>query len=79
MLTASSDTTFFVTPSIGALAVAIIAITILGTAVLAAKGRWGWLLIGLLTGGALLPILAILVRPAPHSIWARVTTRTLTR
>ena len=39
--------------------------------VTAAKGRWGWLLVGVLVGGVIWPIAALL-RAGPGSLWARV-------
>lgn len=45
----------------------------LGT-VTAAKGRWGWLLLGVLLGGLLWPISALLPA-APESLWDRVRRR----
>jgi hypothetical protein len=43
--------------------------------VTAAKGRWGWLVVGLLLGGLIWPLTAVLLRPAPGSLWARVVRR----
>lgn len=39
-------------------------------AVTAAKGRWGWVLLGLLTGGFLWLLTAFLA-PSADSFWAR--------
>jgi hypothetical protein len=46
-----------------------------GGAITAAKGRWGWLLIVILTGGPL-GCLTAFMAPAPDSLWARRITRT---
>ena len=41
-----------------------------GAVVTAAKGRWGWLLVGVVLGGLTLPLSALLTA-VPDSVWAR--------
>jgi len=64
-------TDFVVSPSPGLIAWTILLVLVLvAGAVTAAKGRWGWVLIGLLTGGLVWPVTAFLA-PAPGSLWLR--------
>ena len=52
----------------------ISASVLLGGLVTASKGRWGWLLVGLVLGGVIWPFTALL--PAsPRSVWRRFTAR----
>jgi hypothetical protein len=58
-------------PSPGLIAWTIVmGLVLVAGAATAAKGRWGWVLIGLLTGGLLWLVSAFLT-PAADSIWAR--------
>jgi hypothetical protein len=41
-----------------------------GGMITAAKGRWGWLCLGLLTGGLAWPLTALLIA-TPGSVWAQ--------
>ena len=71
MLTLAQGEEFVVSPGAGtylwllyaAMAVACAGIT-------AAKGRWGWLAAGLVFGGLLWPVAALMIA-TPDSLWAR--------
>lgn len=52
---------------------AVAACLVIAGCVTAAKGRWGWLLAGMLTGGLLWAYSAFLAA-APDSLWARRAT-----
>jgi hypothetical protein len=56
------------TMAVGSVYVCAIA---LGGGVVAAKERWKWLAIGLLTLGVLWPILAVKLVARPDSLWAQ--------
>jgi hypothetical protein len=64
--------TFQVTfgPAIAAWLLTLLVILICG-AITMAKGRWGWLALGLVTGGLLWLVAAVLLDPMPGSPWAR--------
>ena len=49
---------------------AVAAATILCGLVTAAKGRWGWVLVGLVTGG-LVFLYSAWISAAPGSVWAQ--------
>ena len=51
-------------------AAALLLFGCVGGLVTLAKGRYGWFLVGLLTGGVLWNLTAILIA-APNSLWAR--------
>lgn len=67
MHVAASDT-FVVTPA--AWPLVLYSFCLLTGLIVAAKGRWAWLALGLLVGGVAWPIAALLPA-APHSLWAR--------
>ncbi|MEA2149326.1 MAG: hypothetical protein QOD69_1156 [Solirubrobacteraceae bacterium] len=68
---ASEYTDFYVAPNIYlVLWVLFVLAVIAGGVVTAAKGRWGWVFIGLLCAGVLWLVSAFLV-PTPRSWWAR--------
>jgi hypothetical protein len=54
--------------------IVLLAVFVVFGLVTAAKGRWGWLLVGLLFGGVLWLVTA-LMPPAPGSLWARLRAR----
>jgi hypothetical protein len=65
-----------VSPSAGLVAwTVLIGLVLVAGAVTAAKGRWGWVAIGLLTGGVPWLVTAF-SRANPDSLWARVFVRT---
>jgi hypothetical protein len=68
----ASGSDFVVQPGAGLLlwCAAVFGGLIVGGGVTAAKGRWGWLLIVILTGGPLGCVTAFM-RAAPGSLWAR--------
>ena len=69
MILIGSD--FVVPPSPGLIAWTILmALLLVAGCVTAAKGRWGWVLIGLLTGG-LLWFATAFFAPSADSFWAR--------
>jgi hypothetical protein len=49
---------------------AYVVVLVVGGVVTAAKGRWGWMLVGVLLGGVIWPLTALLPA-APTSIWRR--------
>jgi len=63
---------FVVAPNLGLLVwTALVGLLLVAGAITAAKGRWGWVAVGLLTGG--LPWLVTAFWHArPDSLWARV-------
>jgi hypothetical protein len=67
-----ADGSVVVTPNTWVMAGVLV--FLVGGLVTAAKGRWGWLLVGCLVGGALWPLTALL-EAAPESIWERVLSR----
>jgi hypothetical protein len=68
-------TDFVVSPSPGLIAWTILmALMLIAGVVTATKGRWGWVLIGLLTGG-LLWLITAFIAPSPGSLWARRISR----
>jgi hypothetical protein len=61
---------FVVAPSPGLIAWTILmGLLLVAGAITAAKGRWGWVLAGLMTGGLLWCVTAFLPA-APGSLWA---------
>ena len=75
MMMAASSGIYLVSPGPALLALTglLLAIVLLG-GVTAAKGRWGWLLTGLFTGG-LAWIIGAFLPPNPRSLWTRVELR----
>ena len=65
------DGTFVVSPSFGTGLLVALGILVLAGAVTAAKGRWGWLFIGVLFGGTIWPLTALLLTATPDSVWGR--------
>ncbi|MEA2220650.1 MAG: hypothetical protein QOJ35_3276 [Solirubrobacteraceae bacterium] len=71
----AGDVSFAVTdvvaPSPGLIVwTALVGLLLVAGAVTAAKGRWGWVLVGLLTGG--LPwIVTAFLHASPDSLWRR--------
>jgi len=64
-----------VSPSLGLILwTLLIGLAFIGGCVTAAKGQWGWLLVGLLTGGLPLLVTAF-VSALPGSLWARFVGR----
>jgi len=61
---------FLVSPAIGIVFVAIGLGVLLAGAVTAAKGRWGWVVLGLLTWGVIWFGTAFLIA-TPDSVWSR--------
>jgi hypothetical protein len=60
-----------VSPSAGLIAwTVLVALVLVAGAVTAAKGRWGWVAIGLLTGGAPWLVTAF-ATATPDSMWTR--------
>ncbi len=58
-------------PSVGLVVWTIVAASLVTAGgVTAAKGRWGWLLVGLLTGG-LVWLYSVTLPAAPGSLWER--------
>jgi hypothetical protein len=49
---------------------ALVLSSTVGGLITAAKGRWGWLCLGLLTGGLAWPLTALLIA-RPGSVWAQ--------
>ena len=67
----AGDGTFLVSPDVGGWFLVTVAFLVLTGAITAAKGRWGWLLVGLLFGGTIWPLTARLTTATPDSVWAR--------
>jgi hypothetical protein len=62
---------FIITPDAGLLLwMLLIPLIVIGGVVTAAKGRFGWLALGLLTGGLIWPLTGLLIA-TPDSLWAR--------
>lgn len=71
MTLAEVTSNFTVTPSLALVFWTLVAACCVGAGcVTAAKGRWGWLLVGLVTGGLAWLLSAFLIA-APDSFWAR--------
>lgn len=64
--------TFVVSPGwLPMLSLAVLALAFASAVIAAAKGRWGWVLVGLLTGG-LGWFVGAWLRPVPGSAWTRL-------
>ena len=72
MLITASDFVVSPGPALFAVLALMVCIPVAG-GVTAAKGRWGWCLIGLLTGGLVWLVTAFL-EPSPGSYWSRRST-----
>ena len=72
MLVAESGE-FLVSPNAGLLLWSVLALSLIPACgvITALKGQWMWLAIGLVTGGLLWILTALLLPPAPDSSWAR--------
>jgi hypothetical protein len=71
MALATEYTDFYVGPRLVLLIWALLILAALaGGVVTAAKGRWGWVVVGLLSGGVLW-LLSAFLAPTPRSWWAR--------
>jgi hypothetical protein len=68
VLAASND--FLIEPSIGLFVVALTVLALPAGLVTAAKGRWGWVVVGLLTSGLAWIATAFLLA-TPDSLWGR--------
>ncbi len=68
----ASSSTYLIAPNIGLIVWTIIVLCafVMGAATLA-KGRWGWFVIGLLTGG-LAWLVSGFLEPTPGSLWSRL-------
>jgi cell division protein FtsW (lipid II flippase) len=76
MLATESDTTFVVMPDLGLILWTVYVATVLVLAVVTGlKGRWIWLLVGLLLLGGLPLFYAAFLPPEPDSVWAAWTRR----
>jgi len=67
-LTAETSDSFLVTPDLWVMAWSLVCVV--GGVVTAAKGRWGFLVVGVVLGGLTWPLSALLIA-APDSLWAR--------
>ena len=67
--TGETSDAFLVTPALWPMVFALL--WCVGAAITAAKGRWGWLAAGLLTGGLTFPV-SVFLTATPGSVWARV-------
>jgi hypothetical protein len=68
----ASSGNFTVAPNLGLIAWSVLVlVSVLAGGVTAAKGRWGWLVAGILTAG-LLWLVGALSAAAPGSLWTRV-------
>lgn len=74
---AASET--IVAPSLGLVVwTALVVLLLVCGAITAAKGRWGWVGVGLLTGG--LPwVVTAFLKPSRDSLWARIKAPRLAR
>lgn len=67
----AADEAFIIEPSVGILVWTLFAFVIVPAGIItAAKGRFGWLALGLVTSGLLWPVTAWLIA-SPDSPWAR--------
>ncbi len=68
---------YVVSPNVGLLLWTLLAFSVMPAAafVTAAKGRWGWLAVGLLTGGFICVPVAIFIDFVPGSFWSRRVAR----